>query len=372
MILPTCDTIGLMDEHQQHHEHHEEHHDPNEHQEHHDNGTSGHGDDSPSHDSGESQHDSGAAQHNHDATRDEAVVTESEWEPPARTEAHNVDVIDTRNQFRNSGINISKRSIYRLCRPGRKGNTRLECGVDEFDRKFYVTQPSIDRTIEDLVNKRNRYRSEHDNDTTQNDNDMSWQDNGMTRQNSDTPHHDSDVSQGNELAQHGTEPVGDGSAEELAQKDEKIKGLEEELNKKKEDYDNLIREKIEFEKATEYKDKMITMAEGRIQQDREDYNNRMGFLQDQILKLQEKGDTYVQQLLDTKEKVGSLEAQVRQLEAPKTEDGTHNVQEENNNPNEGDHNQGEEHRHNEGDNQQHHEHHEEHHDNNNHEERHGN
>jgi chromosome segregation ATPase len=65
--------------------------------------------------------------------------------------------------------------------------------------------------------------------------------------------------------------------------------------------------------AGHYKDELITSLRERLNDDRQDYNERMKFFQTQVKKLQSTAERYVDELVGINRRVGELEAENRTL-----------------------------------------------------------
>src|SRR2546428_11513976 len=76
------------------------------------------------------------------------------FEPPQhRKETHTVSVRDAAKMFEAAGVARTERSIINWCWPNRQGLARLDCYFDPNDRKYFITQESIDLAIKEELSK---------------------------------------------------------------------------------------------------------------------------------------------------------------------------------------------------------------------------
>lgn len=78
-------------------------------------------------------------------------------------------------------------------------------------------------------------------------------------------------------------------------------------------------EKARLEASQKYNDDLITRMSETIQNDRNDYNSRMGFLQEEFKRGQDMIEEYMKQVVEAHKRIGNLESELRLLAAPKHE-----------------------------------------------------
>ena len=66
-----------------------------------------------------------------------------------RTEKHTLTVREVARHFEQAGVTRTERSIINWCRPNRQGVARLDAFFDENEGRYYITQQSVTRAIED-------------------------------------------------------------------------------------------------------------------------------------------------------------------------------------------------------------------------------
>lgn len=73
--------------------------------------------------------------------------------PKQRKDSHSVSVRDAAKMFEAAGVTRTERSVINWCWPNRQGLTRLDAYFDPNDRKYYITQESIDMAIKEELSK---------------------------------------------------------------------------------------------------------------------------------------------------------------------------------------------------------------------------
>ncbi len=73
--------------------------------------------------------------------------------PRERKATHTVSVRDAAKMFEAAGVARTERSIINWCWPNRQGLARLDCYFDPNDRKYYITQESIELAIKEELSK---------------------------------------------------------------------------------------------------------------------------------------------------------------------------------------------------------------------------
>src|SRR5438094_6911764 len=73
--------------------------------------------------------------------------------PSQRKETHTVSVRDAAKMFEAAGVPRTERSIINWCWPNRQGLARLDAYFDPNDRKYFITQQSIDLAIKEELSK---------------------------------------------------------------------------------------------------------------------------------------------------------------------------------------------------------------------------
>ena len=66
-----------------------------------------------------------------------------------RTETHTLTVREVARLFEQAGVTRTERSIINWCRPNRQGVARLDAFFDENEGRYYITQQSVTRAIEE-------------------------------------------------------------------------------------------------------------------------------------------------------------------------------------------------------------------------------
>src|SRR2546426_8613596 len=76
------------------------------------------------------------------------------FQPPQhRKENHTISVRDAAKMFEAAGVARTERSIINWCRQNRQGLARLDCYLDPNDRKYFITQASIELAIKEEMSK---------------------------------------------------------------------------------------------------------------------------------------------------------------------------------------------------------------------------
>ena len=65
------------------------------------------------------------------------------------TEKHTLTVREVARHFEQAGVTRTERSIINWCRPNRQGVARLDAFFDENEGRYYITQQSVTRAIEE-------------------------------------------------------------------------------------------------------------------------------------------------------------------------------------------------------------------------------
>src|SRR5438094_10652030 len=73
--------------------------------------------------------------------------------PSQRKETHTISVRDAAKMFEAAGVARTERSIINWCRQNRQGLARLDCYFDPNDRKYFITQASIELAIKEELSK---------------------------------------------------------------------------------------------------------------------------------------------------------------------------------------------------------------------------
>jgi len=235
-----------------------------------------------------------------------------------KTDIHTLTVRETAKIFEDSGVLRTERSIINWCNQNSQGECRLDCFYDDVEHKYFITPQSIHKVIKEEKEKA-RDDTAYLRELSENRQEFS-ESFGKTADNFPNPseknkHISETIPKASERLPN-EEKTNDDSVENSHEESEannkRIIEMELELNKLRE-------EKIRAESSTGYKDELLTFFKNQIANDREDYNSRMQFMQEQIIKLQEHGNKYVDQAIESQRRIGSLESQLRQLEAPKSE-----------------------------------------------------
>lgn len=82
-----------------------------------------------------------------------------EFEPaPERSEQHTVTVRETARQFEAAGVSRTERSITNWCQANRHGTAKLDCYFDPNERRYFISQASIERAIAEEIDRANRHQ----------------------------------------------------------------------------------------------------------------------------------------------------------------------------------------------------------------------
>jgi len=84
----------------------------------------------------------------HDSERTTKVFPRSH-----RKETHIISVRDAAKMFEAAGVSRTERSITNWCWPNRQGLSRLDAYFDPNDRKYFITQQSIELAIKEELSK---------------------------------------------------------------------------------------------------------------------------------------------------------------------------------------------------------------------------
>ena len=234
-----------------------------------------------------------------------------------KTVDHSLTVRETAKIFEDSGVPRTERSIINWCNQNSQGECRLDCYYDNSEHKYYITPQSINKVIHEEKSK-SRNDFEFLNNLSESRQDFSEafgnEVDSIPKLSESHGKSSETISIASETLpkDERTESERQQGRLEYEEKNKIISDMEAELNKMRE-------EKIRAESSTGYKDELLTFFKNQISNDRDDYNNRMKFMQDQIIKLQEQSTKYADQVIDSQRRIGSLESHLRQLEAPKSE-----------------------------------------------------
>lgn len=66
-----------------------------------------------------------------------------------RKESHTLTVRDAARMFEAAGVARTERSIINWCQPNRMGVARLDCDFDSNDRKYFITEHSVQLAIKE-------------------------------------------------------------------------------------------------------------------------------------------------------------------------------------------------------------------------------
>jgi hypothetical protein len=232
-----------------------------------------------------------------------------------RTNDHILTVRETAKIFEDSAVPRTERSITNWCNENSQRERRLDCYYDNSEHKYYITPQSVHKVIKEEKMKL-RNDSEYLNSLSENRQEFSEafgknMDSLPNGSEKATVASESNANTSEQSKNNGNVNIAKAKPrEDIEEKNKRLAEMEEEINKLRE-------EKIRAESSTGYKDELLTFFKNQIAHDREDYNERMKFMQEQIIKIQEQSNKYVDQTIDSQRRIGSLEAQLRQLEAPK-------------------------------------------------------
>jgi len=174
-----------------------------------------------------------------------------------RKETHTVSVRDAAKMFEAAGVPRTERSIINWCWPNRQGLARLDSFFDENDRKYFITQHSIDLAIKEELSK------------------------GQQKENAPLPRGEATVPKPSEAAKASSE----------GQRNASSSGKDDEL----------LKEILDLKITNRAKDMHIE----RLYKDREAFD------------AERKG--YIDQLVSGSRRIGELETRLLQLEGPKRE-----------------------------------------------------
>jgi hypothetical protein len=73
--------------------------------------------------------------------------------PTQRKDSHTISVRDAAKMFEAAGVARTERSIINWCWPNRQGLARLDSYFDPNDRKYFITQQSIELAIKEELSK---------------------------------------------------------------------------------------------------------------------------------------------------------------------------------------------------------------------------
>jgi hypothetical protein len=198
-----------------------------------------------------------------------------------RTEDHTVTVREAAKIFEEAGLPVTERTIINWCNPNKRGIVRLDCYFNEGDGKYFITSQSIEQVIKEDSprSKANQYIPFASSESQ----DRISEPVGKTSE--ERPKVSEEVPKSSET---GSESFGNGAEEpvgEASTKDGEIRKLRQQL----------MDEKI----LNKGKDFFIE----QLQKDRESFAAERQEL--------------IQQMVLQGERVGKLETELRQLQAPR-------------------------------------------------------
>lgn len=173
--------------------------------------------------------------------------------PAERTAEHTLTVREVARMFEEAGVTRTERSIVKWCLPNKHDVARLDASFDANERKWFITPESVHRAIAEEQAR----------------------------------------------AARNNEPLPTPSEEPLPKHSEPLAKSSAPYNDAGDDHDELRAKLRDLEIATRVKDAVIKKLEGDLQN----------------ADTERKG--YIQQLIDKSHRIGSLETQLLQLDAPR-------------------------------------------------------
>ena len=249
---------------------------------------------------------------------------------PERKAEHKLTAREVEKLFEQAGRPVTERSILNWCKPNSEGVCRLNCGYERGERRWYIAPDSVERVIAEERKKDQPFPNdswefsearERLSETFGNEPTFGSESFGNVRKENDVPFG---------KLPHASERVGDifpnvsestaphrasTSPGEPASGAHEAERMEAEAAQKIK-LDDLQNRIIELEReaaAGQYKDELITRLREQLNEDRQDYNGRMKFYEQQIEKLQTTSERYVEELVGVNRRVGQLEAENRTL-----------------------------------------------------------
>jgi hypothetical protein len=258
---------------------------------------------------------------------------------PERLSLHTLTAREVEKLFEQAGRPVTERSILNWCKPNGEGICRLNCGYERGERRWYIAPDSVERVIEEERRKDQSFPKESLEFSEASDRlsesfgkggDFASESFGNVRKedayrfgNVPNASERTDASFPKASAAYGDEvphtaPAVEPLGPERSQANEEQKKVTENLQKR---VVELERELASETAANRWKDDLITSARERVEEFRNDYQERVKFYQTQIEKLQFTNERYVEQLVGINRMVGELEAEnrvLRQLPPPGT------------------------------------------------------
>ena len=121
--------------------------------------------------------------------------------PEQRKETHTISVHDAAKMFEAAGVARTERSIINWCWQNRQGLARLDSYFDPNDRKYYITQASIELAIKEELSK------------------------GQQKAPPDTPKPEGDVPKASETSRPGDDPIRESGSQTLDELKKKVLDL---------------------------------------------------------------------------------------------------------------------------------------------------